>query len=271
MIGRTGAAPGFLARTRETTMQATERIRTMLALALGLASSASAAAGRIGETAWGRLALYYDAAGAPRVEHTPQPLLLPFVTQVLPANPYGSDALAFGVPDAPQPAGVRGQAISFLFYAQDYFGQNPAAHIAVLLKGRWAFDDPATATREGELSGRGIVIGDVSARPDGCPTARTAQVESFWKTGNALFPATCSTPLRDNAWYRVLILASNARGITYQISDPDGATVYANHAMHDPGAHIDEALGGWAILQVFESVRAPTWRLWFDDVRTWWY
>lgn len=237
---------------------------------LGTAASA-AAAERTGETAWGRLALGYDAAGRPEVVHTPLPWLLPTIDRILPGNPYGTGALAFGVANAPQPPGVHGQALSFLFYSDGYFAQNPAAHIAIVLKGRWAHDDPVTPVYEGDLSGRGIVIGNVSARADGCRLAPTAQVESFWRGGNALFPQTCSRPLQDRAWYRMRILASNARGIAYQITDPDGSTVYANHTMQDPGAHIDETLGGFAILQVFESVRAPTWRLWLDEVRTWWY
>lgn len=244
----------------------------LVALAALLGSAASdAAAVRIGETAWGRLALGYDAAGRPEVVHTPLPRLLPTIGRTLPGNPYGTDALAFGVADAPQPPGVHGQALSFLFYSDGYFAQNPAAHIAIVLKGRWAHDDPVTPIYEGDLSGRGLVIGNVSARADGCRLAPTAQVESFWRGGNALFPETCSRPLQDRAWYRMRILASNARGIAYQITDADGSTVYANHAMQDPGAHIDETLGGFAILQVFESVRAPTWRLWFDEVTTWWY
>lgn len=241
-----------------------------LAALLGSAVPVAAAA-PIGETAWGRLALGYDASGRPEVVHTPLPWLLPTIGRTVPGNPYGTAALAFGVADAPQPPGVHGQALSFLFYSDGYFAQNPAAHIAIVLKGRWAHDDPVTPVYEGDLSGRGIVIGNVSARGDGCRLAPTAQVESFWRGGNALFPETCSQPLRDRSWYRMRILASNARGIAYQITDLDGSTVYANHAMQDPGAHIDETLGGFAILQVFESVRAPTWRLWFDEVRTWWY
>lgn len=243
----------------------------MLILALATFATGAAADRRIDETRWGRVSLYYDAAGTPRVERTTQPLLLPHLTRVEPGNPYGTDSLAFGVTDAAQPPGAQGQALSFLFYSDGYFAQNPAAHIAVLLKGRWAYDDPATAVNEGDLSGRGIVIGNVSERADGCRLPHSAQVESFWRSGNALFPQTCSRPLQDRVWYRVLILASNTRGIAYQITDRDGRAVYANHAMQDPGAHIDETLGGFAILQVFESVRAPSWRLWFDDVTTWWY
>lgn len=253
------------------TLAALASIVPIALAALPGGAAPAAAAPRIGETAWGRLALGYDASGRPEVVHTPLPWLLPTIGRTVPGNPYGTAALAFGVADAPQPRGVHGQALSFLFYSDGYFAQNPAAHIAIVLKGRWAHDDPVTPVYEGDLSGRGLVIGNVSARADGCRLAPTAQVESFWRGGNALFPETCSQPLQDQRWYRMRILASNARGVAYQITDPDGSTVYADHAMQDPGAHIDETLGGFAILQVFESVRAPTWRLWFDEVTTWWY
>lgn len=217
---------------------------------------------------YGDLKFYYDSVGSPIVRQISQPLNQ---VQYHPGNPYGTESLAFGIPSASQPAGVGTQAMSFDFYSENYFSQNPSGHIAVMIKGTWAFDNPKTLPNESEVSGRGIILGSVAAAPNGCPSARIAQIESFWATGNALIPDTCSAQLSDNVWYRVTIHANNNRWIAYWITDLSGTVFYAYHAIQDPGSYISEDLGGWVITPAFSSVYAPTWAAYFNNVKTWWF
>jgi hypothetical protein len=217
---------------------------------------------------YGDLTFYYTMAGQPIVRQDPAGGGRPTFH---PGNPYGTDILNFGVNEAPQPAGVTTHTITFDFYSENYFSRNPSGHIALMLKGRWYNDNPNTAINEFDFSGRGIAIGNVSGRPDGCQNPPAAQVESFWKTGNAIFPQSCSLRLRDNFWYKVTVHANNNRWVGYWITDYSGNIFYANAAVQDPASHISESLGGWLFAPVFNDSQTLNWKIWLRNVRTTWF
>jgi hypothetical protein len=241
-------------------------------------ASGSASATQVALQNLGNLTFYYTNAGVPIVrQDAPGPV---GTTIFHPGNPYGTDSLGFGVANAAQPPGVTTHAMSFDFYSENYFSKNPAGHIFFLLKGRTSADNPATPANEAELSGRGIALGNTSGRqPDGCPVPALgrgiAQVESFYNVlpGNTLFPATCSSQIKDNYWYKFVIHANNNRWVAYYITDFSGNVIYANYAMQDPGSFISETLGGWGISPVFNTKANQnlSWKIWLQNVKVWWF
>lgn len=121
-----------------------------------------------------------------------------------------------------RPAGTTTQWMTFNIKSEGYFSRS--GHVVIGLRG------VIDLSRGGE--GRGIILGNVSGRPDGCsnpanssgslPPPR-AQIESYWYAGNSLWPESCSNfTLRENTWYRVTIHANDNRWVSYQLRDVYG-------------------------------------------------
>ncbi|MEO8672424.1 MAG: hypothetical protein ABI411_13995 [Tahibacter sp.] len=180
----------------------------------------------------------------------------------------GADA--FGVEDATSPDGATVQHMRFGFRSGGFFTAEPDAHLAIGVAGRWRKDNPSTPSFDGCLMGRGIIIGNVSGAPQGCPQAPVVQIESFRRDGNALFATTCSPRLQDDVDYEITLWADVHGAIGYRVCNASKEPL-AECRVNDHGANIPAGLGGWWITHVFsDSHPDADWTLAFVDLSIWW-
>jgi len=165
----------------------------------------------------------------------------------------GADTL--GLPDAPAPAGMQAHTMRLRFRSNGFFNDEPAAHFALGLTGAWRKADPDAASWNGLLVGRGIIIGNVSGAPNGCPRWPVVQVESFRTRGNALYFDSGSVILEDDIWYGLELTARLDGHIAYVLRDDADQLLSQAHVVDDT-RDVPSDLGGWWITHVFAGSSA---------------
>ena len=168
---------------------------------------------------------------------------------------------AIGIPDATAPAGAREQVMRFRFRSRGYFDAEPESHLALGVMGGWRKANPIVAN-SALLAGRGVIIGNVSAAPNGCPEFPVVQIESFYTNGNALFAGTGSRRLREALWYSLEFGASADGKTFYELSD--GEMPLGAESIVDDSPDIPPKLGGWWICHVLSDLHLE--RDWEFDV-----
>lgn len=154
-----------------------------------------------------------------------------------------------GVPSAFALADTSEQFMRLRFRSNGFFRGEPEAHFALGLAGQWRKANPL-ARAPGIATGRGVIIGNVSAAPNGCTHSPVVQVESFHTNGNALLPSTCSPRLDDSTWYRLEFSAANDGRIAYRLDDAFGDPL-ADIDLVDDSGDVPPGLGGWWIMHAF--------------------
>jgi hypothetical protein len=178
----------------------------------------------------------------------------------------GVDTL--GVPEATPPREATTQSMRLRFRSLGWFTAEPEAHFALGLTGMWRKANPWSG-QEGLLVGRGLIVGNVSAAPNGGRQAPIVQIESFRAQHNALLRNTCSPRLDEGAWYALELHASTAGRIGYRLQTEAGIAL-AEREASDP-LDLPPPLGGWWITQVFAD-RHPErdWRFEIADLEIAW-
>jgi hypothetical protein len=158
---------------------------------------------------------------------------------------------AIGIPHATVPPGSREHFMRLRFRSRGLFDAEPESHLALGLMGQWRKPNPMVAN-SAVLTGRGIVIGNVSAAPNGCAEFPIVQIESFYSNGNALIAQTGSGRLREAVWYALEFGASTDGRTFYDIRDSDGHSV-GMKSIVDMSPNIPRDLGGWWIGHAFSD------------------
>ena len=158
---------------------------------------------------------------------------------------------AIGIPQAEAPTAFREQFMRLRFCSRGLFDAEPESHLALGLTGQWRKPNPIVAN-SAQLTGRGIIIGNVSGAPNGCAKFPVVQVESFYSNGNALFAGTGSGTLREGVWYALELGASMDGQTFYDIRDESGASI-GKHSIVDRSPEIPTGLGGWWIGHAFSD------------------
>ena len=140
----------------------------------------------------------------------------------------------------------------FRFRSRGLFTVEPSAHLALGLTGDWRKPDPSSSAFTGRVIGRGIIIGNVSGAPFGCPRAPVVQLESFHRSGNRLVNASGSDILEERRWYHLEVSATLAGVMRYRLEDDSGQMI-SEATDNDAGADVSPALGGWWITHVFSD------------------
>jgi len=156
-----------------------------------------------------------------------------------------------GVPAAPAPAEATRQFMRLRFRSQGFFRVEPDAHFALGVAGQWQKTNPISPL-PGVVTGRGVIIGNVSGTPDGCIHAPVVQVESFHTNGNALLPSTCSPRLEDETWYLLEFTAATDGRIAYRLDDAFGDPLAEIDVIDETG-DVPSGLGGWWILHAMSD------------------
>ena len=157
---------------------------------------------------------------------------------------------AIGIPDAEAPPGAREQIMRLRFRSRGLFDAEPEAHLALGLMGQWRKPNPIVAS-SAVLTGRGVIIGNVSAAPNGCPEFPVVQIESYYTNGNALFADTGSDRLREDTWYSLEFGASADGRSSYELRD--GGALLGMKSIIDDSPNIPPNLGGWWICHAFSD------------------
>lgn len=188
----------------------------------------------------------------------------------LPNHPYDPMSFHYGVQSAPMPAGVTTHAMSFWFYSDGYFGNNPgdSDHAAIMLKGSWTPDNPATPAYEAFIQGRGAILGSLNPDPNVKHHGSSA-VELWGGTSSHVPTVTVQQGLRDYTWYKVTI-HSNAVGVGYDVRDQSNNIVHSYSIADTWYPNIPTNLGGWFIAATNTS-NTSNWSLTFSDVQIWWF
>jgi hypothetical protein len=177
------------------------------------------------------------------------------------AGLVGADAL--GVPEAPVPAGMRSHTLRCRFRSDGFFRAEPGAHFAIGLTGAWRKTNPHGTSWNGLLAGRGVIVGNVSGAPNGCPRWPVVQIESFRTHGNALYVDSGSIRLEDENWYDLTLTSHLDGRIDYVLSDGAGLRLSHAHVI-DATDEVPSGLGGWWITHVFAGSDAQA--AWSFDI-----
>lgn len=161
----------------------------------------------------------------------------------------GADAI--GVPDARAPDGAGEQIMRLRFRSRGLFDAEPESHVALGIAGQWRKPNPIVAN-SALLTGRGVIIGNVSGAPNGCPEFPVVQFESFYTNGNALFAGTGSRRLREKTWYALEVGTARDGRTYYDIRDGNGDSVDARSIV-DASPNVPPDLGGWWICHAFSD------------------
>jgi hypothetical protein len=176
---------------------------------------------------------------------------------------------AIGIPDAKAPTGAREQIMRLRFRSRGLFNAEPESHLALGLMGQWRKPNPIVAN-SAVLTGRGIIIGNVSGAPNGCSEFPVVQVESFYSNGNALLAGTGSGRLREEIWYSLEFGASVDGQTFYDIRDESGASI-GKHSVVDRSPNIPPNLGGWWICHAFSDLHLEhDWEFDIADIAIGW-
>ncbi len=179
----------------------------------------------------------------------------------------GVDAL--GVPDAKAPTGAREQIMRLRFRSRGLFDAEPESHLALGLMGQWRKPNPIVAD-SAVLTGRGVIIGNVSAAPNGCSEFPVVQLESFYTNGNALLAGTGSRRLHEETWYALEFGATRNGRMFYGIHDGDGNSIGVQSIVDD-SPNIPPNLGGWWICHAFSDLHLQRdWEFDIADVAIGW-
>lgn len=197
----------------------------------------------------------------------------------------GADGLnIFGIPSGTVPAGTTTMVMRFDFKSNGFFAAEPLAHLPILLLAKWQNNNPTPPTPGaggGYLVGRGIAVGNVSGAPNGCSGSNVVEIETFWLTGNKLFPSSCSAGgtgtsnlrLSDYTTYRFEIFASKTNyiqgqnvNVAYNIYNSSGVLLHSA-AVLDINAEIPTTLGGWGIGRTLSNTNPNTsWSIEFNNL-----
>jgi hypothetical protein len=158
---------------------------------------------------------------------------------------------AIGIPDAKAPTGSREQIMRLRFRSRGLFDAEPESHLALGLMGQWRKPNPIVAD-SAVLTGRCIVIGNVSGAPNGCPEFPVVQIESFYSNGNALLAGTGSGRVREEVWYSLEFGASVDGQTFYEIREESGSSI-GKYSVVDRSPNIPPNLGGWWICHAFSD------------------
>jgi len=169
-----------------------------------------------------------------------------------------------------RPAGTTTQWMTFRVKSEGYFPRK--GHMVVGLRG------VIDLSRGGE--GLGIILGDVSGRPDGCsnpanssgslPPPR-AQIESYWYGGNALWPGSCTSfTLQENTWYYVTVHANDNRWVSYQFRDAFGNLLWDSVIQDNVNPSNLAGYKGWFIGHSEQDTGGP-WKLRVADFAAGWF
>lgn len=166
-----------------------------------------------------------------------------------------------------RPPGATTQVLEFLFYADDYFAES-SGHFAIAVNGTEEYDQ--------RLTGRGVLIGDVTGTVNGCSVAAAVEIEVFGEFGNHLYPETCR-PLRDGWIYEMRIEGDVETGIIrYEVEDIFGFVHYTaetttDECPSDPEADCYVPPGtGWWFAHVFNTP-GSNWSVTIVDIESSWY
>jgi len=180
----------------------------------------------------------------------------------------GADTL--GLPDALAPAGMHAHTMRLRFRSNGFFAAEPAAHFALGLTGAWRKADPDAAAWNGLLAGRGVILGNVSGAPNGCPRWPVVQIESFRTHGNALYFDSGSIVLQDETWYDLELTAHLDGRIDYVLGDAAGHRLSQARVVDDTD-DVPSGLGGWWITHVFAGSDAhAAWSMDIADLDVRW-
>jgi hypothetical protein len=175
---------------------------------------------------------------------------------------------AIGIPDAKAPAGAREQILRLRFRSRGLFDAEPESHLALGIMGQWRKPNPVVAN-SAVLTGRGVIIGNVSAAPNGCPEFPVVQIESYYTNGNALFAQTCSCRLHENTWYSLEVGASSDGRSFYELRDNESSL--ETKSIIDDSPNIPSNLGGWWICHAFSDLHLERdWEFDIADVEIGW-
>lgn len=181
----------------------------------------------------------------------------------LPNHPYEPRWFHYGVNSAVPPAGVSTHAMSFWFYSNGYFANNPndSDHVAIMLKGTWTPDNPKTPQSEAFIQGRGMLMGSTNPA--------SSAVELWGGTNSTVPPASWHSGLQDYTWYKVT-LHVNSVGVGYDVRDQAGNIVHAHSLADTWYPNLPTNQGGWFIAAT-NSSETTNWSLTFSDVQIWWF
>ena len=162
----------------------------------------------------------------------------------------GVDAL--GVPTAPAPPMANAQFMRLRFRSHGFFRAEPEAHLALGVAGAWRKSDPSSSQHSGMITGRGLIIGNISGAANGCADAPVVQIESFRTNGNALVPGTCSPRLDEEVWYTLEFSANKQGRVAYRLLDASGNLLAQADGL-DATPDVPSDLAGWWILHAFSD------------------
>lgn len=144
------------------------------------------------------------------------------------------------------------QTLTLTFRSNGFFTNSPGAHIFISLQ---------NSDHHSWIDGQGVIIGNVSEAPGGCPGTSVMEVERYFQGGMYLYSDSCSAPLKDNTPYRIVIHNSyDFSGLSYWIYH-DGMLV--SHATS--GEFARDGHGLW-IGYVFGDPDTK-WSIDFSDIR----
>lgn len=184
-----------------------------------------------------------------------------------------------------KPAGATTAWMSFYWYSDGFFanpstGAPGAGHFAFALRGD---NDGVTSPK-----GRGMLIGfnqdycqpqpapGTPCKPQptyasGCKIVPSAQVESFWSTGNMVWNTSCyPNAMKERTWYAVTVHVNDNHWIAYTMRElTTGATTYSTAVLDTNNVYISDTLRGWWLAHVFSPSWA--WRVSITDLQTGWF
>jgi hypothetical protein len=177
----------------------------------------------------------------------------------------------FAVLQTDRPLGAVAQFARFKVKSEGYLPS--AGHFGTILNIGLDFDPSAAI-------GRGLIVGNVSGRPDGCQTAPPkSQFQLWWHNtedppvpDSHLAPKSCSSfTWQDNTWYEVELYVDSSRDLYYSVSDQAGTKLYSSAIRENrtPGMTDDSGFGFFATDQN-APVSGEQWRLSFLDIKIGW-
>lgn len=165
------------------------------------------------------------------------------------ANPLLAHPIIIGTFSTQKP-----YKLEFEFSSNDYFIESNSGHFAVGMQGSYW-----QATGRAAITGRGVVIGNVSAYPNSgkCspqPYGHRVSLEGFYGTTNCVYGnSTASIPLINGEKYKITITAHD-RVVSYNLFQKvqNRWVSVSSAAVYDDGGSADYG-SGWWITEVFST------------------